>query len=114
MTRTGSGAINFNQTEKLIGFHAMKKTQKLVFLLLLAGVSGSVYSAGACTYREAIMALEQGNTVRGMALMRMAHRDGDERASQFLVKKDFHFETTSVASSQNNSPLVSLIKTDPK
>lgn len=92
----------------------MKNTHTLVFLLLLAGFSSSVYSAGACTYREAIMALERGNAVRGMALMRMAHRDGDERASQFLAKKDFSIETTSVASSQNDNPLVSLNQAAPE
>lgn len=33
------------------------------------------------------MALEQGNTVRGMTLMRMAHRDGDRRATLFIQEK---------------------------
>ena len=41
--------------------------------------------AGACTYSEAIMALERGNTVRGMALLRMASRDGDPRATRRLA-----------------------------
>lgn len=56
----------------------------LGFLLLLATSSAS--HAGACTYREAIMALEQGNAVRGMALMRMASRDGDGRATSYLAR----------------------------
>ena len=64
--------------------------QKSLLLLLLL-VSGSAL-AGACTYGEAIMALEQGNTVRGMALMRMANRDGDERASRYLVVKGRQFK----------------------
>ena len=92
----------------------MKATQKLILFLLLAGMSGSVYSAGACTYREAIMALERGNAVRGMALMRMAQRDGDDRASQFLAKKDFPVESTSVATHQQDDSLVSLNQTDPE
>ena len=39
----------------------------------------------ACTYNEAIMALNNGNLVRGQALMRMAARDGDQRAMHFLA-----------------------------
>jgi len=53
-------------------------------LLLLLGLSGQVL-AEACSYREGIMALQQGNQIRGMALLRMASRDGDLRASLYLA-----------------------------
>jgi len=39
----------------------------------------------ACTYHEAVEALEQGNLIRGMALMNMASRDGDPDAIHFLA-----------------------------
>ena len=42
----------------------------------------------ACTYNEAIMAFNSGNLVRGQALMRMAARDGDQRAKHFLASYD--------------------------
>jgi len=58
--------------------------QKTYLFLLLLLASGSAL-AEACTYGEAIMALEQGNTVRGLVLMRMANRDGDERANRYLI-----------------------------
>ena len=83
--------------------------------MLLMFVSGSAL-AGACTYREAVMALEQGNTTRGMALMRMANRDGDKRASDFLVKKSlamksYQFQTVAIDLPQR--PLISLNRTEP-
>ena len=42
----------------------------------------------ACTYSEAVMAFNNGNLVRGQALMKMAARDGDQRAVRFLVSND--------------------------
>ncbi len=86
--------------------------QKSLLLLLLL-VSGSAL-AGACTYGEAIMALEQGNTVRGMALMRMANRDGDERASRYLVVKGRQFEMATVAGYRLLQPLLSLNRINPE
>lgn len=73
---------------------SMAKRSIKLPLLLLAMVMGStllvsVVHADACTYREAIMALEKGNAVRGMALMRMASRDGDRRAESYLQDKEF-------------------------
>ncbi len=58
----------------------------LVFLplLFLVGFSSPLL-AGACSYREGIMALQQGNAIRGLALLRMASRDGDPRASLYLA-----------------------------
>lgn len=38
----------------------------------------------ACTYNEAVMAFNSGNLIRGQALMKMAARDGDQRAVHFL------------------------------
>ncbi|MCK4963310.1 MAG: hypothetical protein KAS19_12525 [Anaerolineales bacterium] len=86
--------------------------QKSLLLLLLL-VSGSAL-AGACTYREAIMALEQGNTVRGMALMRMANRDGDERASRYLAMGDRQFEKIETAGYRLQQPLLSLNQVNPE
>lgn len=45
----------------------------------------------ACTYSEAVMAFNNGNLVRGQALMKMAARDGDQRAVRFLVSADENF-----------------------
>lgn len=42
----------------------------------------------ACTYSEAVMAFNNGNLVRGQALMKMAARDGDQRAVSFLAASD--------------------------
>ncbi len=63
-------------------------------LLVLTVLVGSLLlvseaRAEACTYREAIMALEKGNSVRGMALMRMANQDGDRRAASYLRDREF-------------------------
>jgi len=61
-------------------------TLLLVLRGSLPGIS-EVY-AGSCAYREAMMALEKGNAVRGLALMRMASRDGDHRAERYLREQD--------------------------
>lgn len=58
------------------------------------------------------MALERGNSVRGMALMRMAQRDGDIRASQFLAKQDYPVKTAAQDSKSDNNSLVSLSQGD--
>ena len=84
--------------------------QKSLLLMLLMFVSGSAL-AGACTYREAVMALEQGNTTRGMALMRMANRDGDKRASDYLAMKSYQFQKVAIDSPQRS--LISLNRTEP-
>ena len=75
-----------------------------VFLLL--AISSSSVLAEACTYREAIMAMEQGNTKRGIALMRMARNDGDRRASEYLAMKGYPLEA---GTSTNHPPLKSMI-----
>ena len=65
------------------------RLSKLALAFLASGVLlvGEVY-ADACTYGEAVMALKQGNAVRGLALMRMASRDGDRRAERYLRSQD--------------------------
>lgn len=74
----------------------------LLPLLFLLGFSSTLL-AGACSYREGIMALQQGNSIRGLALLRMASRDGDPRASRYLASlpagddKRFHQTTVSLA-----------------
>jgi len=61
-----------------------------VLLVLVVGLpSTSEVYAGSCAYGEAMMALEKGNTVRGLALMRMASRDGDRRAENYLREQDY-------------------------
>lgn len=86
----------------------VKRVKISAFLLLFMGASGSAFSDGACTYREAIMALERGNTVRGMTLMQMAQRDGDNRASQFLAGKTVPVSNPAVAVKQHTNRLVGL------
>ena len=86
----------------------------LLFLLLLISLAASASAiAGACTYGEAIMALEQGNTVRGMALMRMAKRDGDERAGRYFIVRDRQLEMTSAANLLSPQLLFSLDRVNP-
>jgi hypothetical protein len=51
-------------------------------VLIVALLSSNVHAA--CTYNEAVMAFNNGNQIRGHALMRMAARDGDQRAVHFL------------------------------
>jgi len=58
----------------------------LFFLLIIVG-SGSHADAAACTYDEAILALKQGNEIRGLALLKMAANDGDSRANQYLASR---------------------------
>ncbi len=66
------------------------KMAALALLLVLAGSLPGISEvyAGSCAYREAMMALEKGNAVRGLALMRMASRDGDHRAEHYLRELD--------------------------
>ncbi|NOX76747.1 MAG: hypothetical protein GXP17_09100 [Gammaproteobacteria bacterium] len=69
----------------------MKRLGRMIVLAALgiaASVSTGTMAAGACTYGEALMALERNNTVRAMALMRMASADGDARATAFLARRD--------------------------
>jgi hypothetical protein len=86
------------------------------FLFLLVIFASGLVQASACTYREAIMALERGNTTRGMALMRMANRDGDKRAGDYLIMnyvitKSDQSETLAIDSPQK--PLISLNRVEP-
>ncbi len=62
---------------------------------------GTQAYAAACTYNEAILALEQGNQVRGLALLNMAARDGDQRATQYLVSRSFQQNNNLVAYKQS-------------
>lgn len=52
----------------------------MVSFFLSGAVSATAVNAEACTYNEALMAFQQGNTVRGQALLTMAAKDGDQRA----------------------------------
>lgn len=54
-------------------------------LLLALAWAGQVYAVPACTYGEALQALERGNTARGSMLMKMAAADGDVRARRYLA-----------------------------
>jgi len=66
----------------------MLKSVKAIFTVFgTALLSANVHAA--CTYNEAMMAFNNGNQIRGQALMRMAARDGDERAVHFLNSKSF-------------------------
>ena len=94
--------------------YSVKTIHQSVFLLALAVTSSSAFSAGACTYQEAIMALEQGNSVRGMALMRMAYNDGDERAGRFLASKNIIVRSSPATSKPHADQLVGLTQAKPE
>jgi len=72
---------------------SLKSPLKIAILTLLVLVGSlsaiSTVYAGSCAYGEAMMALEKGNTVRGLVLMRMASRDGDQRAERYLREQDY-------------------------
>lgn len=57
---------------------------RLFSILALTGWAASSYAplafGAACTYDEALMAFQQGNQLRGQALLNMAAKDGDPRA----------------------------------
>jgi hypothetical protein len=64
----------------------MRNSQRLLKVMLFIGgfVGASVVNAEACSYNEALMAFQQGNSVRGQALLSMAAKDGDQRAVRLL------------------------------
>ncbi len=64
----------------------------LVVVGSLTGLSEVYAGSGSCAYQEAIMAMEKGNEVRGLALMRIASRDGDHRAQSYLREQDYMTE----------------------
>jgi hypothetical protein len=83
-------------------------------LIVLFVFAGGTALAESCTYRGAIMALEQGNTVRGLALMRMANRDGDERANRYLALTEHQLEEKEMAvRNQPQKQLLSLNRVNP-
>lgn len=59
----------------------------IICAVLLSAIM-SFNAHAACTYSEAVMAFNNGNLIRGQALMKMAARDGDLRAVRFLAKND--------------------------
>ena len=89
--------------------YLLKPTLLMLCMLSLGNVSSNVM-AEACTFREALMAIEKGNTVRGMALMRMASRDEDLRATEHLMAKDFQINSVSMGDQQLKKPTLSLNK----
>lgn len=62
----------------------MLRMKLKLMMCLLFLVSAQVH-AEACTYDEAMLALERGNAVRAQALLKMAARDGDARAQRMLA-----------------------------
>jgi hypothetical protein len=55
--------------------------KSLHVLFIIAGMTTAfAVHAEACTYNEALIAFQQGNAVRGQALLTMAAKDGDPRA----------------------------------
>jgi len=60
-----------------------------LFSILLLGffvTIGPRVFAEACTYDEAIQALQKGNHIRAVTLLHMAARDGDKRASKLMAE----------------------------
>ena len=68
---------------------ALRRSIFFTVLFMVLAIGNPAWSE-SCSYREGIMALQQGNTVRGMALLRMASRDGDVRASRHLAALNGH------------------------
>jgi len=73
----------------MFDFFQKRPINVTMLLIVFVGslVAGSAVNADTCTYREAIMALEKGNAIRGLVLMRMASRDGDRRAERYLLEQ---------------------------
>lgn len=61
----------------------MNVIRRLLNVLVFVGsaVAMAAVNAQACTYNEALLAFQQGNLVRGFALLTMAAKDGDRRAA---------------------------------
>jgi len=72
--------------------------------VMLSVLFSASVMAEACTYREAIMAFERGNDVRGMVLMQMAGRDGDVRATNYLAQS-FQRQEPVLSATTNNPSL---------
>ena len=63
----------------------MTKKINIITGLLMFAWANALF-AEACTYNEAKLALEKGNQIRGISLMKMAANDGDKRAIQYIAK----------------------------
>lgn len=74
----------------------------MIFMLFF--VSTQVH-AEACSYDEAILALQRGNTVRAHALLKMAASDGDKRAQRLVATLQL---PTIAATQTSNSAVRSL------
>jgi len=83
----------------------MKKLRMLFILMgILVGFIFPAFAyAEACTYGEAVIALQQGNTTRGVALMTMAAKDGDQRALKYLASDPYPDKVAAI-------PLVTVTK----
>lgn len=97
--------------------HSLRKTllkmPSLAMLLMTGSLVGSNNAlAEACTYREAIMALERGNVDRGLALMRMASRDGDRRAVSYLLEQDYAQSVVAKESVEKELPSLAFTGAD--
>lgn len=55
-----------------------------IFFIVAMSVFSMNAVAEACSYREALIAYQNGNNIRGHALMKMAANDGDRRALTYL------------------------------
>jgi len=60
------------------------KANCIWILFVLLSTWSTALLAEACTYKDGILAFEQNNPKRGMALMIMAANDRDLRAEKFL------------------------------
>ena len=82
--------------------------RKLSFISLLVALQpGNGFAA--CTYNEAIMAMDRGNSVRAMALMNMAAKDGDQRAELMLARWQ---KKSVLAKNRSQTNIKELEKTD--
>jgi len=87
----------------------MKFSQKCLTIFVFAActtVATTAVYAEACTYNEAMMAFQQGNVVRGQALLSMAAKDGDQRAIALFA------ELQEALKSDNSTDVLDIVLAD--
>jgi len=83
----------------------MMKFKLMIFMSFF--ISTQVH-AEACSYDEAVLALQRGNTVRAHALLKMAASDGDKRAQRLVASLQHPTSPTTPTTKEKQHPYWAL------
>ncbi|WP_455210997.1 hypothetical protein [Kaarinaea lacus] len=83
-----------------------------VTLFLSGTISATAVNAETCSYNEALMAFQQGNTVRGQALLTMAAKDGDQRAIELFTALKAGMKEGIAADAADLIPMAEIARVD--